>query len=229
MIPAMLLLFVGATSAWYAFTDPPEGFIAAVGNLIQGKPATAESASVRRTNKQTATLSAVFAGSDTSAGGGSAGGGSSAGGGENRTGTEPWGIYKDPPASDTSAGGSSAVVKYARTFLGTPYVYGGHTRNGFDCAGFTHYVALHFGVNLAWYVGGQLGNRAAFSAVAAKDRKPGDWVFYGVHHVAIYVGNNTVIHSPKPGTVNRLEGNLGNTPGPIVYRRLKAANKGTGA
>jgi cell wall-associated NlpC family hydrolase len=41
--------------------------------------------------------------------------------------------------------------------------------------------------------------------VSRADLEPGDLVFYdygeGITHVAIYVGNDTVIHAPHTGTV----------------------------
>jgi len=40
-----------------------------------------------------------------------------------------------------------ALVKYARQFLGTPYIYGSSDpEKGFDCSGFVYHVLMHFGV-----------------------------------------------------------------------------------
>lgn len=37
--------------------------------------------------------------------------------------------------------------------------------------------------------------------LARADLAPGDLVFYysDIHHVAIYIGNGTIIHAPQPG------------------------------
>ena len=37
------------------------------------------------------------------------------------------------------------AARYARTLEGIRYVYGGTTRAGFDCSGFTQYVYRHLG------------------------------------------------------------------------------------
>lgn len=98
---------------------------------------------------------------------------------------------------------SDALVVYAAHFLGIKYVWGGNTTNGFDCSGFTKYVYGHFGINL---------NRRAIDQsrqgvrVSKADLKPGDLVFFGnpIHHVGIYVGNGSFIHSPRTGDVIRI-------------------------
>ena len=93
------------------------------------------------------------------------------------------------------------VVAYAKQFIGTPYVSGVNSlTKGVDCSGFTQQVYKNFGVSL------QRSSRSQYAsngyAVSKSDLKPGDLVFYGyssVSHVAIYVGNNQVIHAPVPG------------------------------
>src|SRR3954447_25627134 len=56
------------------------------------------------------------------------------------------------------------IVKYARTFIGVRYTYGGTSpRTGFDCSGFTRFVYAHFGIDLPHYSGAQysLGRRVS--------------------------------------------------------------------
>lgn len=94
------------------------------------------------------------------------------------------------------------VVNYAKQFKGTPYKSGGTSlTKGVDCSGFTQQVFLKFGVNL------QRSSHSQFVSngkkVAKNELQAGDLVFYGyngrVNHVAIYIGNNKIIHAPVPG------------------------------
>jgi len=92
-----------------------------------------------------------------------------------------------------------SVVRFARRFLGVPYVYGGSTpSSGFDCSGFTRYVFAHFGLSLPHYTYAQfdLGRWVPRRAL-----RPGDLVFfYGVGHVGLYIGHNDFIHAPHTGS-----------------------------
>ena len=102
------------------------------------------------------------------------------------------------PAPASSASGQ-AVLNYAYSFLGTPYVWGGSTPSGFDCSGFTSYVFRHFGVNLPRVSRSQatVGTKVSYSNLQA-----GDLVFFGtsgISHVGIYIGGGNMIHSPRPG------------------------------
>lgn len=94
------------------------------------------------------------------------------------------------------SGNGSAVVNYAKQFIGIKYTYGGSSPStGFDCSGFTSYVYKHFGVSLPRTSGGQSG---AGTAVSRNNLVAGDLVIYS-GHVAIYVGGGQVIHAPRPG------------------------------
>lgn len=97
-----------------------------------------------------------------------------------------------------SSGGGSVtgqqIVDFAMQFRGTPYLYGGESpATGFDCSGFTKYVYAHFGYNIPRNSGAQA---TAGRAVSKNNLQPGDLVCYS-GHVAIYIGNNQVIHSQK--------------------------------
>jgi cell wall-associated NlpC family hydrolase len=41
-------------------------------------------------------------------------------------------------------GHASEIIAYAKTLIGTPYLYAGNTPSGFDCSGFVHYVFAHY-------------------------------------------------------------------------------------
>jgi cell wall-associated NlpC family hydrolase len=102
------------------------------------------------------------------------------------------------------------VVRIARQQLGIPYLWGGASRRGFDCSGFTMYTYKRVGSNLPH--GATLQSRRG-KAVSLKKLRKGDLVFFGTRsyygHVAMYVGNGRIIHAPRRGTVvsiNKLTG-----------------------
>lgn len=104
----------------------------------------------------------------------------------------------------TSTTSSSGVIAYAKTFLGTPYVYGATGPNSFDCSGYVQYVYKHFGVTTGRTTGNQI---ARGQYVSRANLQPGDLVFFGSgtpHHVGIYLGNNSYIHAPHTGDVVKI-------------------------
>ena len=93
------------------------------------------------------------------------------------------------------------VVRTAQLFAGLPYLWGGTSGFGFDCSGFTHLVYAVRGVTIPRDADAQA---RAGVAVARADLQPGDLVFFAhnglVHHVGIYVGNNTMLNSLQTGS-----------------------------
>lgn len=96
------------------------------------------------------------------------------------------------------------LVEYAKQFLGNPYVWGGTSlTKGADCSGFVLSIYKKYGYKLPHYSGSQAncGTKIKFSEI-----QPGDLIFYNndkgvIGHVAIYIGNEQIIHasSPKSG------------------------------
>ena len=86
------------------------------------------------------------------------------------------------------------IVEYGKTFLGTPYVYGGNGPDSFDCSGFTKYVYSHFGYKINRTASSQMTNG---SAVSSGDliffRNPGDGK--AASHVGIYIGDGKFVHA----------------------------------
>lgn len=94
-----------------------------------------------------------------------------------------------------------SLYKEAVAWLKTPYRYGGKSRKGIDCSGFTGTIYENvFGIKL---------NRSSRD-IAAQDvkelkrdeLKPGDLVFFGtsrkkkgVSHVGIFLGNDHFVHA----------------------------------
>jgi cell wall-associated NlpC family hydrolase len=95
-----------------------------------------------------------------------------------------------------------ALMRDAHTALGIRYRWGGASRGGFDCSGFTRYmIARNLGIKLPHSAHAQAhyGQK-----VALGDLREGDLVFFrtyrrGISHVGIYVGSNQFIHAPRTG------------------------------
>lgn len=109
-----------------------------------------------------------------------------------------------------SISNKSDIIKYAESFLGTPYQFGAgpydNTRT-FDCSSFTQYVYAHFGVNLprSSRSQAQVGQNVAIDQL-----QPGDLMFFYtpgrfasnriVGHEGMYAGNGKIIHTyGQPG------------------------------
>ncbi|HWF42943.1 MAG TPA: C40 family peptidase [Acidothermaceae bacterium] len=93
------------------------------------------------------------------------------------------------------------VVRTAKLFLGLQYLWGGTSAYGFDCSGLTHLVFELRGITIPRDADAQA---RVGQAVARADLQPGDLVFFAsnglVHHVGIYVGNNTMLSSLQTGS-----------------------------
>jgi cell wall-associated NlpC family hydrolase len=102
-------------------------------------------------------------------------------------------------------GKAGIAVKFAYGALGTPYVYGGASSSGYDCSGLTMAAWKAAGVSLPHNAEEQWNDTAHLTHIGRGSLQPGDLVFYlNLGHVAIYVGNNQVIHAPQPGEVVKL-------------------------
>lgn len=102
-----------------------------------------------------------------------------------------------PEGSSNSQSKGKEIVAYAKKFVGNPYVYGGTSlTRGADCSGFTQSVYKKFNIKLPRTSRQQakVGKK-----VATSQRQEGDLLFYRtngtVDHVAIYIGNNKVVHA----------------------------------
>ncbi len=106
----------------------------------------------------------------------------------------------EPPAPST---GAQAAIDYARKQIGKPYQWGASGPNAFDCSGLTM---------RAWQAGGKslphwsVGQFQQSTPIKASQLKPGDLLFWGtssspssIYHVALYIGNQRMIHAPRSG------------------------------
>lgn len=104
-----------------------------------------------------------------------------------------------PPATYNS--NSERLVQIAKEWIGTPYLYGGNTKEGVDCSGYVKNVYSAIGINLP-------RTSKQMYDFAAPTTKPsvGDLVFFSkngkINHVAIYLDENKIIHSAsKKGVI----------------------------
>lgn len=67
------------------------------------------------------------------------------------------------------------LINYAFTLIGSPYVFGGNTQDGFDCSGFTTHVFDQIGISLKRSSGLQATEGIA---VDRKNAAPGDLVIF---------------------------------------------------
>lgn len=95
------------------------------------------------------------------------------------------------------------LVETGKAFLGLPYLWAGTSAYGFDCSGFTGAIYAYSGIALPRDASEQA---LAGKAVTKADLQPGDLMFFAhnngkgkVHHVAMYVGDGKMMHSPKAG------------------------------
>lgn len=101
------------------------------------------------------------------------------------------------PAEKTD---KSALIQTAKTYLGTPYLWGGKSQKGLDCSGFTQTVFKTHGLKILRdsYQQAEQGESIKFEEAQPGDllffqKTPGDFV--KVTHVGIYLGEGKLIHA----------------------------------
>lgn len=108
------------------------------------------------------------------------------------------GHYEDYEGTSAVTTEREDLVALAKEWLGTPYRYGGSSKNGTDCSGFTMAVFREFGYTL--YHGASDQYRSA-TPVTTEERDVGDLVFFSFYgdgriaHVGIYLGSGMFIHA----------------------------------
>ncbi|KLU64410.1 gamma-DL-glutamyl hydrolase precursor [Desulfosporosinus acididurans] len=96
---------------------------------------------------------------------------------------------------EVSRSDSSKLVDDALSLLGVPYVFGGNSRSGFDCSGYTQYVFKGVGISLPRTAEEQYKSGVS---VSREQLQAGDLVFFstyapGASHVGIYIGGGKFI------------------------------------
>ena len=92
---------------------------------------------------------------------------------------------------------ASQVINIAKGMLGYPYLWGGNTSLAADCSGLTQLAYKAAGMLLPRDTSMQINCGTEISSI--DEALPGDLIFYGtggkVNHVAIYLGEGSIIHS----------------------------------
>jgi peptidoglycan DL-endopeptidase CwlO len=102
------------------------------------------------------------------------------------------------------------VAKFACAQAGKPYVWAADGPSSYDCSGLTSAAWKSVGVYLPHQSAAQ---RRSTAYVSRANLRLGDLVFYynPIHHVAIYVGDNKIMHAPSAGDNVRMA-ELGHAP-----------------
>lgn len=111
--------------------------------------------------------------------------------------------------ASTGSGPRSAadndIMNEIDRWLGTPYVYGGTTRSGVDCSGFTQSVYRAVDIEIP-----RTASQQASSAtnVSPSNLRFADLIFFntsgsGISHVGIYIGNGFFVHASSSRGVVR--------------------------
>ena len=104
-----------------------------------------------------------------------------------------------PSQADAATPESLALLEYGKKYIGVPYLYGARagSTSAFDCSSFVQYVFGKFDKKLPRTSVSQAytGQKVAKSYLSV-----GDLVFFrtngvSISHVAIYAGNNKILHS----------------------------------
>lgn len=98
----------------------------------------------------------------------------------------------------------AAFVREARSWLGTPYLWGGTSEAGLDCSGFVSLVWRSLGVIAARDADQQIAQATPVAVSSVRDLQPGSLLAFGrkdkagrikVEHIGISLGKGEFLHS----------------------------------
>ena len=130
------------------------------------------------------------------------------------------------PAASVSA---ASVIRTANRYEGIRYSYGGASpTKGFDCSGYVQYVFARHGIDLP-RTARQIAEVGEPISMDRRDLREGDLLFFAgngtrIDHVAIYLGDDQIIHSTASGGGVRVE-SLTSPRGEWFERRMVASRR----
>ncbi len=106
-------------------------------------------------------------------------------------------------STSSSSRTARRAVETGDEYLGVPYLWGGSTPRGFDCSGFVKYVYRENGVNLP-RTSRQMAHAGRSVPARIRSLREGDLMLFTgkkgvISHVALYAGNNQILHSSSSG------------------------------
>lgn len=103
--------------------------------------------------------------------------------------------------------GVSSLLKFAKNYLNTPYLWGGRSPFGIDCSGFTQVVFRLAGYNLPRDSSQQI---LIGEEIGIEEHEAGDLAFFTnkegkMNHVGLLMGDDTIIHASGKVRVDSID------------------------